>query len=126
MMHSSNNSSSNKLTSLPNAKQYSKATQDLVKGMMQDAKLNKFQMKQLEQKMQTGKQLPANVHPSNSKGYDTVRQVEDPKIFGEKNNNALIRKKKLGAIVAEKAYEPDTHYKPAPPRTLIETTLNNR
>ncbi|XP_020370272.1 UPF0193 protein EVG1 [Rhincodon typus] len=46
---------------------YSKETQDLLKVMMQESKLNQFQMRQLNRKLQEGDTFPVSCHPSSSK-----------------------------------------------------------
>ncbi|XP_060705505.1 UPF0193 protein EVG1 isoform X1 [Hemiscyllium ocellatum] len=46
---------------------YSKETQELLKVMMQESKLNQFQKRQLNIKLQEGEAFPVSCHPSSSK-----------------------------------------------------------
>ncbi|KAF6021281.1 C22orf23 [Bugula neritina] len=45
---------------------YSPATQQLLKNMMQESKLNSFQQRQLNSRVSSGQSLPSTCHPTTS------------------------------------------------------------
>ncbi|KAF6016705.1 C22orf23 [Bugula neritina] len=91
---------------------YSPATQQLLKNMMQESKLNSFQQRQLNSRVSSGQSLPSTCHPTTSaKPRKPAAKPPPPKVLNPRNYSGGVKNKE--AIVASGAYE-RTDYKPRP------------
>ena len=80
--------------------------------MMQESKLNNFQQRQLNDRLNSGSSLPTACHPTTSaKPRRPVQKAAPPKVLNPRNYSGGVKSRET--IEASGAYE-KTDYKPRP------------
>ncbi|XP_078388260.1 UPF0193 protein EVG1 isoform X1 [Cetorhinus maximus] len=94
---------------------YSKETQDLLKVMMQESKLNKFQQRQLNRRLQEGDALPVSCNPNCSKASAPPPLPPAPSIRVHPSSKPHLRPAE--SCRAGDAYQRE-RFRPRPTRNL--------
>jgi phage FluMu gp28-like protein len=105
------------------------STKDLIEGMMKDAKLTPYQMKQVTAHINEQRPLPKKIAIDKTQESNNMVQEMKEKygnnpsrsnIFGEKNYKAIPKRKTVKQMLAEDAFARDS-FKPAPPSTTYSS-----
>lgn len=84
---------------------------------MQESKLNSFQQRQLNSRLNTGQSLPTTCHPTTSaKPRQPAKKAPLPKVLNPRNYSGGVKSREM--IEASGAYE-KADYKPRPVGKLL-------
>ncbi|KAK1886649.1 UPF0193 protein EVG1 [Dissostichus eleginoides] len=105
-MEASSQSRDGGLWNKPRATQYSQQTQDLLRLMMQESRLNNLQRKQINQCLKNGAALPLNSDPTPSSSPVQLKTTTSEKFCPGPSRDSEKEKRRLQNILATGEEEP--------------------